>query len=125
MMNTKHPPSKVNPSRNRLLTFIIYACFSLGAIVTIVGAKLVGSQRRTLRSFLRAQGLGDTMVGAIGGIVIGAVLVGVFAIVSFTPLFVTFYFLGPKCHSCGKPLIGPGVGKSGRCWRCGARMISN
>ena len=120
MMNTKD-----DRRRNLLLTFVKFACFSIGMIVTIYGAKYIGLHFRPLRSFLRSQGLGDAMVGAIGGIVIGAVLVGVFCIVSFLLLFITFYFLGPKCLSCGKPLIDSWVGKSRRCWRCGTKLVSN
>lgn len=121
-MNKDIDSKKPNRGRRIFLACSMVACFSLGVLVTRMVVNHFGPDIRALAGFLRSKGLGEASVGAVGGVVGGVVLMAVFGLVSFLPLFTVFWFYGPKCRSCGKPLVGPGVARTGRCRYCGATI---
>ena len=113
---------KSKTPRRIFLAFSMVACFSLGVVITRMVINHFGPDIRVLAGFLRSKGLGEASVGAIGGAVGGIGIMVIFGLVAFLPLFTIFWFYGPKCSSCGKPLLGPGVGRTGRCRYCGATI---
>lgn len=122
MKGLRSPVAQVRHAR--LLTFFIGACFIFGAGATIFSARALGPHFQALGSFTRTHGFGGLASGAIGGIAIGGVLALIFGTASFLPLFIGFSCFGPRCRACRKPLLGPGVGRTGRCWFCGAPSTS-
>lgn len=108
--------------RRILLVFSMVACFSLGVVITRMVINYFGPDIRASAGFLRSRGFGEASIGAIGGVVGGIGMMVIFGLVAFLPLFTIFWFYGPKCRSCGKPLLGPGVGRTGKCRYCGAAI---